>query len=307
MTIFVSGSMAYDRIMTFTGSFSDQIIDNEINDINLSFAVDGIIQRTGGTAGNIAYALSLFGKKPVILATLGDDHQSYLERLNTIGLPISAIRLIPGFPTASAYIATDLKQNQITMFNPGAMQFPCKFEFDKPELDNSIAIISPGNITDMIRLAKRCKENSIPYIFDPGQSLSGWQALDLSNCIDGALLLISNKYEMELIKKITGLTYPGILDLTNTIITTLGHEGSTIITATSEIFVPICPPKQIIDPTGAGDAYRGGLIKGIIDGLPLDQSARIGAACASFAVEYPGTQEYSFSESQFEKRLSLID
>ena len=303
MDIITSGSLAYDRIMDFPGYFSDHILPEKIHVLNVSFTVTGIIEKFGGTAGNIAYALSLLGEKPIILATIGRDYHRYFEWLMKNNIAYDNITIIEEELTAGAYITTDRADNQITGFNPGAMKYPSSFNFDKINPKESIAIIAAGNLEDMMNYSITCKAKSIDYIFDPGQSLPMWDSQDLIQCIEGSKIMVSNDYELELIISKTGLDKKKLLQRTNTIITTLGELGSHVCTPDCEINIPAIKPKEVVDPTGAGDAYRAGLIKGLIQCKNIEQSAKMGSACASFAIECHGTQEYYFSLTEFEDRL----
>jgi adenosine kinase len=304
MNILTSGSLAHDRILDFPGYFSDHILPDKIHVLNVSFTVNSMIEKFGGTAGNIAYALSLLGEKPIILATIGRDYHTYFEWLMKNNIDYDNITIIEEELTASAYIITDQADNQITGFNPGAMKCPSSFNFDKINPKESIAIIAPGNLEDMMNYSCTCKARGIDYIFDPGQSLPMWDNQDLTQCIEGSKILISNDYELELIIDKTGLDKKELLQWTNYIIVTLGELGSRVCTPDCEIDIPAIKPKKVVDPTGAGDAYRAGLIKGLIQCSNMEQSAKMGSVCASFAVECYGTQEYHFSLMEFEERLS---
>ena len=303
MNIITSGSLAYDRIMDFPGYFSDHILPEKIHVLNVSFTVNSLIEKFGGTAGNIAYALSLLGEKPVILATIGRDYHRYFGWLTQNNIAYDNITIIEEELTASAYITTDRSDNQITGFNPGAMKHPSSFNFDKINSEKSIAIIAPGNLEDMMNYSVTCKAKSIDYIFDPGQSLPMWAGQDLIQCIEGSKVMVSNDYELGLIISKTGLDRNKLLQRTNFIIITLGELGSCVCTPDCEINIPAIKPKEVVDPTGAGDAYRAGLIKGLVQGRDIEQWAKMGSACASFAIECYGTQGYYFDSTEFEERL----
>ena len=305
MKIFVSGSLAYDRIMDFPGRFADHIMPDKLHMINISFAVNGIVERPGGTAGNIAYALKLLDEDPTIVASIGRDYQPYFKWLDDKGLDRSAVHIVEEEATACAHIITDMADNQITAFNPGAMGHPSPLPLENTHSGNSIAIIGPGNLDDMIKYPQLFRQLDIRYIFDPGQSLPLWESKSLANAIRGSHILISNDYELALIKEITGLTDDALLRLTDTIITTKGDHGSVIVTDHGETHIPSIPrPDTLVDPTGAGDAYRGGLIKGLVTGQSLVQACQLGTTCASFAIEVQGTQEYTFTPEEFHQRLS---
>ena len=303
MNIVVSGSLAYDRIMDFPGYFSDHILPEKIHVLNVSFTVNGMTEKFGGTAGNIAYGLAILGERPLIVATIGHDYRRYFEWLAKNNIPSEGIRIIEEEFTAGAYITTDQADNQITGFNPGAMKHPSFFDFDTMNLEESIVIIAPGNIEDMMKYSQICRERGIDYIFDPGQSLPMWNIQDLAQCVEGSKILISNDYELELIMSKTELNREALLKLTKTIITTLGEKGSRICTQDYEIDIPAIKPRRVVDPTGAGDAYRAGLIKGLIHGKDIELCALMGSVCASFAVESYGTQDYGFTPQEFGERL----
>jgi len=304
MNIIVSGSLAYDRIMDFPGHFSDHILPGKIHVLNVCFQVNGMKEKFGGTAGNIAYALTLMGEKPVISATIGHDYHRYLEWLKKNGIPTESIKIIEHEFTAGAYITTDLADNQITGFNPGAMKYSSSMDFDRLNPADTIVIISPGNLDDMVNYPRACKARGIDYIFDPGQSLPVLDAKDLVAAIDGCRILISNDYELDLILSKTRLSKEGLLKLARAIIVTLGEQGSKVSTKDSEISIPVVKPKNVEDPTGAGDSYRGGLISGLVRGMDIEQCARLGSVCASFAVECYGTQDYRFTRDEFNKRFN---
>jgi len=303
MNIIVSGSLAYDRIMDFPGHFSDHILPEKIHVLNVSFTVNGMKEKFGGTAGNIAYGLYLLGEKPALVATIGRDYHAYFEWLVKNKIARDNIKIIEGEFTASAYITTDQADNQITGFNPGAMKHPSSFNFSNIVPGDSIAIVAPGNLEDMAKYSARYQSMGIGYIFDPGQSLPMWDGQDLVKSIKGSRILISNDYELEMIVAKTGLDKNKLLQLTGAIITTLGELGSCIRSRDGETEIPAVKPRQVVDPTGAGDAYRAGLIKGLVQRKSVEQSARMGSVIASFAVECYGTQEYSFSMAEFEARL----
>ena len=299
MRIFVSGSLAYDRIMDFPGRFVDHILPEKIHILNVCFMVNGLTERFGGTAGNIAYNLALLGEQPVIVATAGRDFGPYREWLEGLGLPLTGIKEIPGEFTAGAYITTDLADNQITGFNPGAMKHTSDYRFDDLDPAATLAIVAPGSLEDMRLYSRAYKNRGVRYIFDPGQSIPAWDGDDLKEMADGALALIVNDYELEMFRQKTGLDVPGILKLTPHLITTRGEQGSLIQTDRGVDDVPAVPPSQVLDPTGAGDAYRAGLLKGLALGLDWPEAARMGAVLASFCVEQQGTQEHRLEVPEF--------
>jgi len=299
MQIFVSGSLAYDRIMDFPGRFADHILPDKIHVLNVCFTVNGLKEKFGGTAGNIAYSLALLGERPLILATAGKDFDRYEAWLLKHEISLQPIRRITEEFTAGAYITTDQADNQITGFNPGAMKYPSLFRFDGVNPQKALAIVAPGNIEDMITYTATCKEKKIAYIFDPGQSIPALSGDQLEEMLTGSRLLISNDYELEMTMRATGLEKAQLLQRTGAIVTTLGENGSLICSDNEEVNIPAAPVSSVLDPTGAGDAYRAGLIKGLIMEKSLPDAARMGATCASYAVECYGTQDHSFSEEEF--------
>jgi adenosine kinase len=302
MNIYISGSLAYDRIMDFPGRFSDHILPDKIHILNVCFTVNGMVEKFGGTAGNVAYSLSLLGERPVILAAIGKDYGTYFEWLRQNGLPLEGIRVVEDEFTAGAYITTDKADNQITGFNPGAMKYQTEYEFSDEDAGGAICLIAPGNLRDMIEYAAGCRSRGIKYICDPGQSLTQWEGKALKDWIEGSTLLISNDYELELIIKMTGLDKKKLLGLTGTIITTTGEKGSLVSSIYSDEGIGVAKVTSVVDPTGAGDAYRAGLLKGLAVGKDMLTSAKMGAVAASYAVEKYGTQEHRFSYDDFLSR-----
>jgi adenosine kinase len=303
--ILVSGSLAYDRIMNFPGKFSDYILPDKIHVINVCFNVDGMQEKFGGTAGNIAYNLSLLNEQPLILAAIGKDSESYLNWLRKNNILTEYVKVIDDEFTACAYITTDLADNQITGFNPGAMKHPVGYGLENFGPEDSIMIIAPGNLDDMRDFASKCRERGISFICDPGQSLTKWYKREFLEWINGSMVLISNDYELEIILKLTDMKKIDLLDYTSAIITTLGDKGSSILTRDGNYKITAVKPNIVRDPTGAGDAYRAGLIKGIAGGKDIITSAKMGSVAASYAVEYYGTQEHKFTFEDFVSRYEI--
>ncbi len=302
MNIYISGSMAYDRIMDFPGKLSDHILPDKIHILNVCFTVTGMVEKFGGTAGNIAYSLSLLNERPAIIATIGKDYQNYFGWLKKNNISEEGIKIINEEFTAGAYIITDKADNQITGFNPGAMKYPSGYEFNNADPENSMSLIAPGNLQDMIEYARICKDKGIDYICDPGQSLTQWEGKTIREWLDGSMLLISNDYELEMIMKMTGMDKKGLLGLTKTIITTLGEKGSLISTPEFDMSIPVAKVYDVVDPTGAGDAYRAGLLKGIVMVRDIETAAKIGTVAAAYAVEKYGTQEHHYTYEDFAER-----
>lgn len=306
MEIIVSGSLAYDRIMDFSGRFADHILPEKIHILNVSFLVNGVDEKFGGTAGNIAYNLALLQEAPRIVSAVGRDFALYAERLDTLGLPLTSIIQIETELTAGAYITTDGANNQITGFNPGAMKYAAGKRLDVEALDKSatVAIIAPGNVEDMVSLAERYRAANVPYIFDPGQQITAMTGDQLLSALTGASLLVSNDYELEMIAQATSQTQAELLARTGAVITTLGENGSVVTEPGGETRIPAIPQKNPKDPTGAGDAYRAGLIKGLVTGKCLAEAAAMGSTCAAYCVAEHGTQEHSFDLASFTERFT---
>ncbi len=320
MQILVSGSLAIDRIMTFNGRFGDHIVPERVHQINLSFTVDGFNAYFGGTAGNIAYSLALLGQQPRLIAAIGSDYRDYFTWLGDNGIATEDIRIVNEEATASAFIVTDQSDNQITGFNPGAMRQPAGFDFSRLNPADAINIVGPGNLTDMANFTADAVRSGIYTIFDPGQSLPAWDAEGLTDCIAQAHLLVANDYEMALIGEKVGRDAAGLLELAGVLVTTLGEQGVRVATAEGQVHVPPVLTENVVDPTGAGDAFRGGLILGLTHPITaahanqggafssvtlaqMERAAQIGSACAHFAIQQPGTQEYRYTREELDAVL----
>ncbi len=300
--ILVSGSLAYDSIMDFPGKFQDHILPEKLHVLSVSFLINKIEKNFGGTAGNIAYTLALLGERPTIFASAGNDFTPYKAWLTRHKVDCSKIS-IQSVPTASAYVMTDRSDNQITAFYPGAMGRECKMKNEECRMllkNAKMAIVSPGNIDDMRVFPTLYKKHKIPYIYDPGQGIPALSRNDLINGMNGAEVLMLNDYELALVQEKTGFTKEKILNRVKILVVTLGEKGSIIQTKDSrlkiqEIKIPIVKPKAVVDPTGAGDAYRAGFIYGLVQGWPLEKIGKFGALLAAYTVEKTGTQTHQFS------------
>lgn len=306
MRILVSGSLAYDRIMSFPGSFADHILPDKIHILNVCFLVDGLEEKFGGTAGNIAYCLKLLGEKPTIIASAGKDFAAYEAWLRHCGLSLEGIRRVNSEFTAGAYITTDRADNQITGFNPGAMKHSAAYPVEEADPADTIAIVAPGNLEDMQEHPRRYKAKGIPCIVDPGQNITAFSGEALTEMLTGADYLISNDYELQLIENATKLTTAEIRARAATVITTLGENGSIVRQGGLETRIPPCPAKDVKDPTGAGDAFRAGFIKGLTLGKTPAEAAKLGSVSAAYAVEHHGTQEHQFTWETFCQRYAAV-
>jgi len=302
MDILVSGSMAYDRIMNFNGRFSDHILPDQLDNISISLLVDSMTEHIGGTAGNIAYSLSLLGEKPRILAAMGRDYHQYFEWLDRCGISTDDIRIVEDELTAGAYITTDLNSNQFTGFNPGAMKHQADFSYDGVNASDTMAIVGPGNLADMMEFTAKNNELGIFSIFDPGQSLPIWEPEALSRCIGQSDMLICNEYELGMISNSTGLSQGDLAGMVDHLVVTLGAEGAEFHSKGASERVPVVPA-DAVDPTGAGDAFRGGLIKGLAHGLGIKRAVQMGAVCGYYVVQVNGTQTYRYTEAEYDAKL----
>ena len=302
MDILVSGSMAYDRIMSFSGRFSEHILPGQLDNINVSFTVDSLTENFGGTAGNIAYSLSLLGEKPRIVATMGSDYHRYFEWLTACGIGTEDIRVVDEELTAGAYITTDVNANQITGFNPGAMKQQAGFSYAGINASDAIAIVGPGNLADMMEFTAKNNELGVYSIFDPGQSLPIWEPEALSRCIGQSNMLICNEYELGMISNSTGLSREELTGMVEHLVVTLGAEGAEFHSQGASERVPVVST-HAVDPTGAGDAFRGGLIKGLAHGEGIRRAVQMGAVCGYYAVQVNGTQTYRYTQAEYDAKL----
>lgn len=299
MSTFVSGSLAYDRILNYNGRFADHIIADKIHTLSVSFLVESVEESFGGTAGNIAYSLALLGESPVILATAGNDFGAYAAWLTKHAVPTDSIRIATSDKTAFATIMTDLSDNQITAFYAGAMTIP--YHGTPVRGTDDIAIIAPGNMADMRDLAAYYRAEKVPFIYDPGQQLPALSADDLKHGMEGAHILISNDYELALMSEKTGRTEASLLEHVDMIVTTLGAKGSRVTTKEGSIEVGTANPK-VVDPTGAGDAYRAGFLAAIRRGMTARAAAQLGSTVAAYATEIKGTQTHTFTKEALAAR-----
>jgi len=301
MKILVSGSLAFDKIMNFPGKFSDHILPEKIHQINLSFAVQDLKENFGGTAGNIAFNLALLSENSIVLAAAGNDFSSYAEWLKNNNVNVDLVNVIADEKTTCAFITTDSVDNQITAFYMGAMKYTGKTP-DKNLLSDAWAIVAPGNVEDMVALPKLYKEHGVPYIFDPGQQLPVMSADNLRDGIIGANVLISNDYELSLIMDKIGWNEAKILENVEILVTTLGEKGALIKTKSEIYSIPPAHPENTCDPTGAGDAFRAGFIKGLINGWPVEIAGKFASVVAVYTVEKYGTQTHKFNFEEVDKR-----
>ncbi len=303
--VIVCGSIAYDNIMEFQGLFKDQILADKIHALNVSFLVKSLKKVRGGTAPNISYSLALVGEKPMVLGTAGMDFYEYREWLGANGVNTDLIRIIEDDYTASCFITTDLSNNQITEFYPGAMSRDSEISFRDIDTEGvGMVVIAPTEPSAMLKWVLECQELGLPYMFDPGMQIPMLSAEDLAKGILGARIAIFNEYEYDLMKKKTGLSKEDILNRVELLVITLGGKGSILKTRGHRVLVPSARPVSVVDPTGAGDAYRAGLLKGFFEGAPLEVMGRYASITAVYAVECKGATEHKYTIEEFKKRYS---
>ncbi|OQB03151.1 MAG: Adenosine kinase [Chloroflexi bacterium ADurb.Bin222] len=302
MQIIVTGSIAFDYLMSFPGHFTDHLLMERVGKVSLSFLVDEMRRVRGGCAANIAYNLALLGERPAMMATAGQDFEDYRSWLEDHGVDTRLTRTIPDVFTASFFVNTDLDQNQIATFYTGAMAYARELSFHDLKPRPDMVILSPNDPIAMDKYAVECKTLGIPYIYDPGQQVVRVGADSLCLGLEGANILILNDYEFELLKTRTGLTDAQIrAAVKQAVIITRGADGSEIW-SDRRVTVPVVPPQQIADPTGVGDAYRAGLLKGLALGLPWEVCGRIGALAATYTLECVGPQSQHYTLAEFKTR-----
>lgn len=303
--VIVCGSIAYDHIMDFPGLFKDYILPDKIDALNVSFLVNSLKKNRGGTAPNIAYSLALTGLKPSIVGTAGKDFYEYGEWLEERGVDTSLIRILEDDYTASCFINTDISNNQITSFYPGAMAKDPEISLKTLDLSGvSMVIIAPTEPAAMVKWVDECQEMGIPYLYDPGMQIPRLSADELVKGIQGARIVISNEYEFEMLHEKTGLKAEDISSSTGLCVKTLGGEGCLMITREKEVLVPSAQPVKVIDPTGAGDAFRAGLLKGFFEGESLETMGRFACVSAVYAIEHKGATEHSYTHEEFIERFN---
>jgi adenosine kinase len=299
----ICGSAAFDTLMVFEGRFREHILPEQIHILNVAFLVPQLRREFGGCAGNIAYNLHLLGDAAVPMATVGRDFAPYRDWMERIGLPLEHIRVIGSELTAQAFITTDLDDNQITAFHPGAMQHAHSNKVALAE-DVVIGIVAPDGRQGMIEHAEQFAELGIPFIFDPGQGLPMFDAADLDRFIEQASWVAVNDYEWRLLQQKTGWTVRDLTRRVEALIVTRGHQGSVIYSRDGQLDIPCARTAAVVDPTGCGDAYRAGLLHGLMHDLDYETTGRIAAVMGALKIESRGTQNHRATPEQIERRLA---
>ncbi|GAB1232626.1 carbohydrate kinase family protein [Ferrigenium sp. UT5] len=300
MKTLICGSMAYDTIMVFKDQFKKHILPDQIHILNVAFLVPEMRREYGGCAGNIAYNLQLLGGHPLIMATVGDDFAPYAQRLSNLGLAQDHIRLVPGTFTGQAFITTDLDDNQITAFHPGAMGHSHLNSVSLAH-DVTLGIVSPDGREGMIQHALEFAERDIPFVFDPGQGMPMFSGAELLRLVEQASYVTVNDYEAKMLQDKTGKTLKQIADRVKALIVTLGADGSLIHADGKEFTIPTPKPAAIVDPTGCGDAYRAGLLHGIQKGWDWEMTGRLASLMGSLKIGSRGGQNHKYT------RMELAD
>ena len=307
MRVLIAGSIAYDYLMSFPGRFSEHFLADKLDRISVSFLVDALRKERGGVAANIAYSLALLGERPLLVGAAGGDFGPYREALVRTGVDASGVKEFPDDFTSSCFINTDEVENQIVAFYTGAMRHSTELSLE-PYFEEGVdlAVVSPGDPGAMAAFCRECRDHGVPFLFDPSQQIVALSGEALREGARGASLLVVNEYELEMFCKKTGLGEGDLLDLAETVIVTRGGEGSEIRTGGEIVRIPVVPPDAVVDPTGVGDAFRSGLIKGMIHGLPWEVAGRMGSLAASYVLEHGGTQQHAYDLEAFVTRYCEV-
>jgi adenosine kinase len=304
MSIVITGSIAYDYLMRFPGRFTEHLLADQLHQVSVSFLVDEMTKHWGGVAANIAYTMALLELRPKLMGTVGRDFADYRNWLENAGVDTSTVRQVDSVFTASFFANTDIDNNQIASFYTGAMSFARDYPIaeamaEKPDL----VVISPNDPHAMINLAKECREREIRFIYDPSQQVPRLSGDELVEGLSGAYAMVVNAYEAEIICRKTGMTVDQLRDSLEILVITRGSKGSSIYHQGEAIEVPVFPVSNIQDPTGSGDAYRAGLLRGIVGGWPLKLAGQVGSLCAAYVLEHSGTQNHRFTPADFVARF----
>jgi adenosine kinase len=299
----ICGSIAYDAIMVFSDRFRNHILPDKIHMLNVSFLVPQMRREFGGCAGNIAFNLKLLGDVGLPMATVGKDFGSYAEWMDQNGVPRDHVKVIDAEHTAQAFIITDLDDNQITAFHPGAMQ-QSHLNRVADAKGATVGIVAPDGRDGMIQHAEQFAAAKIPFIFDPGQGLPMFGKEDLERFVSQATWVAVNEYEWQMVQQKTGWTVKDVVSQVDALIVTLGSQGSQIHTRDGLFTIPCAAPRAVVDPTGCGDAYRAGILHGLLHGLDWETTGRIASLMGAIKIETRGPQNHRFTRSEFEQRLA---
>jgi adenosine kinase len=299
--ILICGSIAYDTIMVFRDRFKNHILPEKIHILNVAFLVPDLRREYGGCAGNIAYSLAMLEGDPLIMATVGVDAQPYLERLDTLQLARTHVQVVEATYTAQAFITTDLDDNQITAFHPGAMNQSHRNRV-ADAAGVTLGIVAPDGREGMLQHAHEFAQQGIPFVFDPGQGLPMFDGAELSRFIEQASYVTVNDYEAQLLQERTGRSLGELAGRVRALVVTQGGKGSTIYSGGREVAIPSVVPQAVVDPTGCGDAYRAGLLYGIARGMDWETSGRLASLIGAVKIASRGGQNHRFDRAEIETR-----
>jgi len=303
MRTLICGSIAYDTVMVFQGKFADHILPDQVHILNVSFLVPEMKREFGGVAGNIAYALRCLGGDPLPMATVGDDAAPYFERLDALGIDRSYVSRVPGSYTAQAFITTDLADNQLTAFHPGAMSHS-HLNAVPAGADIELGIVGPDGRDGMQQHAQQFADLGVPFVFDLGQAMPLFNGEELSWFIARASYVTLNDYEARVVVERTRQSLPELARRVKALVVTRGGDGSDVYVDGGVVHVPVAPARRVVDPTGCGDAYRGGLLYGISAGLDWETTGRLAAVMGAMKIETGGAQNYVADRSAIADRFS---
>ncbi len=303
MNILITGSVAFDYLMTFPGLFKEQILPERLGKISLSFLVDSMSRQRGGIAPNIAYTMALLGQRPRVMATVGEDFEEYRRWLEEKGIDTGLMKVIPEVFTASFFATTDQSNAQIASFYPGAMGYASQQFLKDVQPRPDLVVVSPNDPVAMKNFPAEARQLGIPYLYDPSQQVLRLEGAELARDMEGAYFLFVNDYEFGLISKKTGLDLEHMLKHISVLVITRGADGSSVYAEGRERQIPIVPPDCILDPTGVGDAYRGGFLTGYAHGWDWELCGQMGALSAAYCLEKKGTQNHSFTRQEFIARF----
>jgi len=303
--ILLAGSISFDYHMRYAGRFRDALLAQSLERFRVSFDVSSMDQHRGGVSANIAYTLALLGGKPLLFGTVGHDFDAYRQHLERVGVDTSTVRVIPDVHTATFFATTDSENNQLGSFYTGAMRYAERYNImDVVAQAPDLAVISPNAPLAMQNHAAECRCLGIPYIFDPSQQVARLDGDALRDGIAGCMALTCNEYEWEIIALRTGWTLDDLGRMGVVFVHTLGADGANIYHTAGVDHIPAVPPRQIANPTGAGDAFRGGLLRGLSLGMGWALAGRMGALCGTYALEHIGTQGHTFTWAEFAQRFA---
>ncbi|HQV63853.1 MAG TPA: carbohydrate kinase family protein [Anaerolineales bacterium] len=303
MDILITGSVAYDYLMTFPGLFKEQILPERLASISLSFLVDGMSKQRGGIAPNIAYSMALLGERPRVMATVGEDFGDYRAWLDAKGVDTSLMEVVPGLFTASFFATTDQASAQIASFYPGAMGVAATQSLKNLAVKPDLVIVSPNAPDAMMKFPAECRELGIKYLYDPSQQVLRLEGDELARDMEGAHFLFCNDYEFGLISKKTGWSLDQILEHVNILVITRGKDGADLYMDGESVHIPTVPEDEIVDPTGVGDSFRGGFLAGYSQGFDWKLCGEIGSLAAVYCLEQRGPQSHSYTREEFVARF----